>query len=301
MLVRNPFNPQLVTRYRLDPAVVDLLSFCTKNPAPMLDRIHELDAFRVFFMVTITPYGREIEPEVPDPDAVIRSFAVLSAYAGRNAVSWRYDPVFVSERYSVELHKREFARIARALKPYTDQCVVSFLDLYEKTRKNFPEARTVSAAEQEELIASFAETAAELDLQIHLCLEDRSLVRPHVDADGCFSQGVVEKAIGEHLLVPHLAPARAGCTCLLGADIGAYNTCLHGCRYCYANYDQAVVQSNYRQHDPDSPLLVGHLLETDILHEAKQTSWIDPQLRLEDLLQGSGMSVSQNQIRKDDR
>ena len=127
VLVRNPYNPVMVTRYVLDPSVVDAISFCTKNPAPMLPGLHELDRFKSFFMVTITPYGREIEPLVPDKNKVVESFKALSEYAGKNAMSWRYDPVFISEKYSVKFHKRAFADFAEKLHPYTSQCVVSFM------------------------------------------------------------------------------------------------------------------------------------------------------------------------------
>lgn len=282
VLVRNPFNPQVITRYRLDPACVDAISFCTKNPAPMLRRIHELDRFRTFFMVTITPYGPEIEPNVPETREVIRSFAALSRYAGRDAVSWRYDPVFIFGKYTADYHKKAFAAMAEALAPYTGQCVVSFIDLYEKTKRNFPGVRPVKAAEQEELIGSFAETARRHGMQIHLCLENENLVRPGVDADGCFSQAVLEAAIGARLAVPRHSPARQGCSCLLGADIGAYNTCGHGCVYCYANYDRKSVAANLRQHDPASPLLIGHPRPDDIIRDAKQETWIDPQISIFD-------------------
>ena len=94
-LVRNPYNPVSVTKYRLDPSVVEDISFCTKNPIPMLNRIHELDAFRPFFMVTITPYGTEIGPHVPEKKKVMKAVAALSRYAGRRSVIWRYDPVFI--------------------------------------------------------------------------------------------------------------------------------------------------------------------------------------------------------------
>lgn len=283
-LVRNPYNPVSVTKYRLDPSVVDVISFCTKNPIPMLNRIHELDAFRTFFMVTITPYGTEIEPHVPEKKKVMKAFAALSRYAGRRSVIWRYDPVFIFGKYTVDFHKRTFAEMAGKLKPYTDQCVVSFLDLYEKTKRNFPEASAVPMSVQNELIDSFNMTAERLGMQIHLCLEDRSLVRSHVDAEGCFSKKVIENAIGKRLLVPTHSPARQGCSCLLGADIGEYNTCGHGCLYCYANYDQSAVLHNMSQHDPSSPLLIGHLTEHDIVHTAKQASWIDRQMSIFDIL-----------------
>ena len=123
--VRNPFAPVQVTRYRIDPEVVDALCFCSKNPAPLLPEIHLLDPFRIVMMVTITPYGRDIEPFVPPAEDVMRTFGELSSYVGKRAMLWRYDPVIVTERYSVAFHRQAFARMAMALSPYTDQAVVS--------------------------------------------------------------------------------------------------------------------------------------------------------------------------------
>lgn len=284
VMVRNPYRPTDVTRYLLDPSVADMIAFCTKNPAPMLGRLHELDAFRTLFMVTITPYGKDVEPYVPEPDRVMDAFAALSEYAGRNAVSWRYDPVLITDRYPVDFHKSAFEKMAGKLKNWTDQCVVSFVDLYEKTKRNFPGVRNVTQSEQRELIRSFGETAERLDMQIHLCLEDARLVRPHVDAGGCMSREVVEKAIGQRLTVPNHPPARSGCSCLLGADIGAYDSCGHGCLYCYANESRALAVRTMRLHDPASPLLIGHLTKDDIVRDAKQESWIDPQMSLFDFM-----------------
>ena len=102
VLVKNPYDPTRVTRYRIAPDVVDCICFCTKNPAPMLERLEELDAFRQVWYVTITPYGREIEPRVPSWQQVAQSFARLSHKVGKRAVIWRYDPIFVSAGYSTE-------------------------------------------------------------------------------------------------------------------------------------------------------------------------------------------------------
>jgi len=137
--------------------------------------------------------------------------------------------------------------------------------------------------EQERLIAAFSEIAVKQHLQIHLCCENRSLVRQNVDADGCLSQSVLEQAIGCRLKVPQQKRARDGCPCLLGADIGAYNTCGHECLYCYANYDSRTVRENRLQHDPRSPLLIGHVQSTDIVKDAIQRSWKDPQMSIFDL------------------
>ena len=285
-LVRNPYNPSLVTRYRLDPSVVDVLSFCSKNPLSMLAYQDLLKPYRQFWHVTITPYGRDIEPHVPPAAQVLETFRRLSEAVGKNSVVWRYDPVFISKDYSVDFHIRAFRQMARTLHGYTGQCVVSFIDLYEKTMRNFPGVRRVTSQQQEALIAAFAETAQENHMQIHLCCESASLARPGVDADGCFSQSVLEKSLHIHLQIPKTARARSACPCLLGADIGAYNTCSHGCLYCYANYDAESVCRNRLRHDPSSPMLIGHLRPEDTVREAEQRSFLDPQMTLDDLLSG---------------
>ena len=284
VLSRNPYYPAQITKYLLNPEVIDVMVFCTKNPFPMLDRISLLKAFDMFWFVTITPYGTETEPYVPPKELVIRYFQTLSERIGKERISWRYDPVFIMDRYSVDFHIAQFHRMAKALAGYTEQCVVSFIDLYGKTKRNFPEARAVTKKEQEKIIAAFSEIAKENGLQIHLCCENAALVREHVDADGCMSQSVLEKALGCKLIVPQRKMARKECSCLLGADIGAYNTCGHGCLYCYANYDKETVIKNQKLHHVSSPLLIGEVTEYDVIKQAEQKSWKNRQLDIFDLL-----------------
>lgn len=279
-LVRNPYYPEQVTKYVLSPQVIDAIVFCTKNPQPMLDRLSLLSQYCTFWLVTITPYEQDIEPCVPRWSKVIDNFRYLSRQVGVDRMSWRYDPIFISQKYSVSYHIERFEQMAEDLQGYTRQCVVSFIDLYEKTKRNFPQARSVTAAQQEQLIEAFSKIAAAKGMQIHLCCEDRALTRANVDVDGCLSQTVLERAIGSALHVPKKKMARDACSCLLGADIGMYNTCGHGCLYCYANYDNESVRVNRKLHDSASPLLIGHLHETDIVKEAEQKLWQDGQLSL---------------------
>ena len=215
VLVRNPYYPAQITKYLLKPEVIDVLVFCSKNPAPMLDRLSLLSAFDMFWFVTITPYGKEIEPLVPPKEQVISSFQQLSALVGSNRMSWRYDPIFITEQYSVSYHIEQFQQIAEALSGYTEQCVVSFIDLYEKTKRNFHGIRSVTDREQETLIAAFSEIAGKNRLQIHLCCENAKLVRENVDADGCLTKAVLEKAIECRLDIPKKKMARQECSCLL--------------------------------------------------------------------------------------
>ena len=138
VLVRNPFDPSAVTRYTLSPDAVDLIGFCTKNPAPMLPRLDEVKAYGQLWFVTITPYGRDIEPNVPPKEQVIDSFWQLSEALGSHRVAWRYDPILLNETYSIQRHLQDFETMAACLSGATDTCIISFIDLYEKVKRNFP-------------------------------------------------------------------------------------------------------------------------------------------------------------------
>ena len=118
--VRNPYHPRSVTRYRLAPEVVDAIGFCTKNPAPMLPHLNRLAPYGQFWYVTVTPYGPDIEPYVPDKAQVLESVRRLALAVGPDAVGWRYDPIFLSETYTVERH-------LAALSTCTRRCAAIFL------------------------------------------------------------------------------------------------------------------------------------------------------------------------------
>ncbi|MCH3951323.1 MAG: DUF1848 domain-containing protein [Acidaminococcus sp.] len=280
VLVRNPYRPDWVTRYRIDPAVVDAIVFCSKNPRPLLPYLGEFASFRTYWHMTITPYGKDIEPHVPDVPEALETFKALSHFVGADATAWRYDPVLLAGPYTLEFHICAFTKMAHTLQGYTKDCVVSFIDLYEKTKRNFPGIRTVSQEEQHILVHAFAKAARDAGMIIHLCHESASLEEPNVDTKGCFTREILEKALSIRLRPPVQKTARPGCPCLLGADIGAYNTCLHGCRYCYANYDQTIVHRNWKLHDPASPLLIGHVQKSDTIHNAEQKTWINPEITL---------------------
>lgn len=293
--VRNPYYPSQVSRYILNPDVVDCIAFCTKNPQPMLDRLSELDAYRQFWFVTITPYGRDIEPYVPEKERVMDSFCRLSEKNGVRRMGWRYDPIFISPKYDLDFHIRTFEKMAGRLNGAVDQVTISFIDLYEKTKRNFPEAREVSVSDQIVIAKEFVRIGEKYGMKLRSCHEGDFLEKYGIDISGCMNQAVLERAIGGELHVPKRPSAREGCSCLLGADIGAYNTCGHGCLYCYANYDRELVEMNMRLHDPASPFLIAMRPEggfskgscrwngsmpDDEVHDAKQISWYDGQMHL---------------------
>ena len=281
VLVRNPYNPKSVTRYRLTPDVADCIGFCTKNPEPMLKYMDLLKPFHQFWYVTVTPYGREIEPFVPNKLQVLESFKRLSDTVGVHRIGWRYDPVLISGSWPVERHIKAFEYMAKTLSGYTRTAVISFIDLYEKTKRNFPEAKPVRHEDRLTLGKAFVEIGKQHGMTIRPCAEGTELARFGADCGGCMTVSMYEKAVGQRLKAPGKAPARRECACYLGCDIGAYNTCGHLCRYCYANHDADAVRQNMRRHDPESPLLIGHLTPDDQVHEAEQESWIDPQVQMD--------------------
>ena len=283
VMVRNPYDPASVTRYRLSPDVVDLIGFCTKNPGPMLDRMEALRPYGQHWSVTITPYGRDIEPRVPDKAQVMADFRRLSDIVGPDALFWRYDPILINDIYTVERHIADFAAMAAVLEGSTRTCVISFIDLYEKVKRNFPEAKPVCRADRIAIATAFADIGRRHGMTIRACGEGRELEPYGLDCDGCMTIRDYERALGRRLKVPAYKPARPGCACYIACDIGAYNTCPHLCRYCYANYSAAAVRDSVRRHDPASPFLIGGPTPDDVVHEAKQASWIDGQVSMFDL------------------
>ncbi|MBQ6146405.1 MAG: DUF1848 domain-containing protein [Clostridia bacterium] len=273
--VRNPYNPSQVSRYRLDPTVVDVIGFCTKNPVPMFPYMDLLKDYGQYWFVTITPYGRDMEPNVPDKHRLLEDFKHLSDRVGVNAIGWRYDPILLSERYTAAYHLRAFETMASALEGYTQTAVISFIDLYPKVRRNFPEAREVTKEMRIELGRALIEIASAHGMTVKPCAEGDELAPYGADCGGCMRLSDYEKAIGKKLNAPKRKGARAECACYLACDIGAYNTCKHLCRYCYANAEPARVLAQSRLHDPRSPFLIGNYRDGDVIHDVPQQSWID--------------------------
>ena len=270
---RNPSYPNQVTKYSLSPDVVDCLAFCTKNPEPMLKYLDELDIYKQYWFVTITPYGKDIEPVVPDKEKVIESFKKLSQHIGIDSIGWRYDPIFIGNGFDVKKHIESFEEIAKELKGYTNDCTISFLDLYEKVKRNAPDIKPPTREEQIELALGFAKIGKENNITIHSCCEKTYLSQYGIDCKGCMSQEIIEKGIKNKLNPPKRKNVREDCNCLLGNDIGAYNTCGHLCKYCYANANVGLVKDNMKKHIKTSPFLIGNEIPGDKITDATQKSW----------------------------
>ena len=259
-----------------------MIGFCTKNPAPMLKYMELLNPYGQYWFVTITPYGRDVEPNVPEKETVMEDFKRLSDIVGPDSMGWRYDPILITDRYPAEQHIRDFEHMAKTLSGYTESCVISFIDLYQKVKRNFPEVREVQQADRIALGKAFAEIGKTYGMTIRACAEGTELAAYGVNCEGCMTVRIFETALRCKLNVPKRKNQRGGqCACVLGTDIGAYDTCGHLCRYCYANTDAERVRCNLRAHDPASPFLLGGYRPGGTIREAGQESWKSGQLSLE--------------------
>ncbi|MEG0367897.1 MAG: DUF1848 family protein, partial [Coprobacillus sp.] len=217
----------------------------------------------------------------PHYKEIIQDFQELSRQLGKHAVCLRYDPIFINDKYTVEKHIAYFQEIIESLADYTEECVISFIDLYEKTKRNFQGIQEVSLAEQYQLAENFSKIAARYGIRLKTCGEEIDLSQFGITQEGCMTQKIFKNVIGVALIDQKNQPLRIGCHCYPSRDIGEYNTCMHGCLYCYANEDKKEVMRKYQQHDPCSPLLIGHIGEDDVIKQAKQESYQERQLSLD--------------------
>lgn len=286
LYVRNPMNPHQVSEIRITPDVVDCIVFWTKNPLPMMERLEELKEYSYYFQFTLTGYGNDVEANLPDKKtAMIPIFQELSEKIGRERVIWRYDPIFFSDRYTVGYHIETFREMAEALNGYTDQCVISFLDIYAKIRKNM-EGLSYYELEESEL-KSFAKEISRIakqnDISVGSCAEKLDLEDCGIVHNCCIDKKLIEKLIGFELKVGKDKNQREECGCVESIDIGTYDTCRNGCAYCYANSGAKSVEVNAAKYDPASPLLCGQIEKEDKVTQRKVTLLKETQLSLFDL------------------
>ena len=187
----NPFNRKQVSRISLRPEDVDCIVFWTKNAAPMLPHLAELSAmYPFYFQFTITPYGHDVEPGLPDKREVIRTFQQMSQQLSKTRMVWRYDPILLNDHYTIERHLHDFAVMLEMLAPYTDRCVISFLDLYRKTERNTkPLAlHPLGIPEMNALAEGFARLAKGSGVTLQSCSEAIDLAAYGIEHGACIDK-----------------------------------------------------------------------------------------------------------------
>ena len=172
--VRNPFYPNLVSRINfLD---VDLIVFCTKNPIPIIDHIKEIK-IPIIFQVTITPYKEEIE-KIKSKKEIIQAVQKLATIFDPEYIYIRYDPIFLSPKYTLDYHLKAFSKLTTLLEGSCKHIIVSFLDIYKNVLKNKDILNYQDFKEEDYKIIgrNFSKIAASHGMTVQTCFEERNLV-----------------------------------------------------------------------------------------------------------------------------
>lgn len=282
VLVRNPMNRRRISRIPLHREVVDCLVFWTKNPAAFLAKLPALKDWNCYFQFTLTPYDRSIEPFVPRKQQIIADFIRLAALIGKQRVIWRYDPILLTDQIDVAYHVKHFEYLARQLADCTEKCVVSFVAEYPKKRQNFKKGRIRPPGLPEKLsiAKSIAEICAAFDIVPESCAQDIDLDELGIHHGKCIDDRLIERILGVGLDIEKDKGQRKSCGCVASIDIGQYNTCLHNCVYCYANFGHAAAANNARRHSGDSSLLIGDIEPGDKVTDRKAESCVRRQRTL---------------------
>lgn len=265
LLNKNPFNANQIKRIPLTPYQVDAIVFWTRNPKPLMKYLNELDekGFNYYFQYTITGYPRELEKHTPHPLKAIETFIELSNKIGKEKVIWRYDPIIFTQYTDFDEHIRLFDKISKALENKTDKVVISFADPYKKISKKLEALEYQDILETKsklyELVKIMSEIASSRNMIVESCSEEINLDSCNIQHGKCIDDNLIENLFNINLNINKDKNQRKECGCVQSVDIGGYNTCSHGCTYCYATYSDNVVEKNKSLHNPNSPLLVGNL------------------------------------------
>jgi DNA repair photolyase len=265
-VVRNPFNPKQESLVSLNPEDVEVIVFWTKDPRPLMAHLDYLDqkGYRYYFQYTLTGYPHYLEPGAPSLDQAIETFSQLADRLGAIRVVWRYDPIIISDATGFSYHLEAFGQIAQALKGSTQRVVISLWDAYEKSRRRMREVADKTGSLQENLevceeqqrafFSDLASIARQCEMNISSCSES-GLESYGIAKGKCIDDELVRQVFGIEVSSAKNPGQRQECGCIASKDIGAYDTCILGCKYCYGVTSPSLALARYRQHDPLAPCL----------------------------------------------
>ncbi len=266
----NPFNRRQVTGFSLKPEDVDAICFWTKNQQPLMKHLNELDerSLNYYFQFTLNPYDINFEPGVPPLQDRIDTMIELADRIGRERVVWRYDPIILSSATPASWHLEQAECLAALLRVATGRVVFSFYDFYGKGQGRLHKALSgtgitledITLPEQAEaldLVArGFKAIADRYELQIFSCSEEVELAHIGIEHGACIDGALIRELFGANITFQKDKCQREACRCIASIDMGMYNSCRFRCSYCYANFNEGMIESNCRKHFRDSPSLL---------------------------------------------
>ncbi|MBE6499582.1 MAG: DUF1848 domain-containing protein [Methanobrevibacter thaueri] len=274
---RNPFAKEQVYKLSLKPKDVDCLLFCSKNYQPILKHINNINKkYNILCNYTITCYDKDIEPKVPSKHQSIKTLEKLSQIIGKNKILWRYDPILLTEKYTIEKHLETFEYMAEIISPLVYRCIFSFVDMYKKVEENMPEIIPFTQKDKVKLLKGIGEISKKYNLHTQTCATNENYEKYNIHSAGCTTIEILQQAHNVVYKNVKETGIRKNCHCIPSRDIGAYNSCLSECKYCYANRKPDIPKKVIKLHDEKSPLLLGHLKENDNLIETKIIRYSEP-------------------------
>jgi DNA repair photolyase len=275
-LIPNPRNPLRFSHVELNPQAVDCIVFWTKNPGPMLSKLDKITAmgYPYYFQFTLTPYGPEVEQNLPSKNVLIKTFQRLSSIVGSERVVWRYDPVILTDQMDIEYHMRCFEKMAAALEGCTSRCIFSFLDFYHKVRRLMQGIGALGIQETDMLrfAEGFSQIAQKHRLRLFTCCEPVGLSQYGIYHASCIDATMIGDILGCSIHSKKDNNQRPNCGCIESVEIGTYDCCPHGCKYCYATSAMDIARNNAANHNPKAPVLFGPLPENAIITERQMSS-----------------------------
>lgn len=231
--------------------------------------LHHLDhqGYHYYFHYTLNDYPKLIEPRLPDVRLRIETFQRLSEQLGSTKVVWRYDPIVISQQTTVDYHLECFNRLAGKLNGYTDQVIISLLQVYPKIQGRLQQLETVSGLkvtdirdecyrnDLKRLITGLVGIARENKLEINSCAEVLNIEEYGIKPGSCVDGERIEAILGRRISVRRDRSQRPHCRCLQAVDMGTYDMCQLYCCYCYANRSEQAVIRKTARYNPEAPVL----------------------------------------------
>lgn len=275
----NPFSGHIY-RISLLPEDVAAIMFLTRNSSMLLPHLESMTrrGYRYWFNYTITGYPSVLEPHAPPLEVALDACKRTSDAIGPGFVHWRYDPILISDETPREYHLRRFENLTKALAGYTKRCYVSFASFYAKTTRNLGrlDGFVYSDLPQEhkhELAIDLAAIARASGIETFMCCLPES-ERVGLRQAACLDPETITNLRPDLVMRLVRQPTRQNCNCVEATDIGAFDTCQHGCAYCYATNSPAAALARYNEHDPSDSILwrPPHLRKVDLDEVAKPLS-----------------------------
>jgi len=282
-LVPNPLNYNQLMFVSLKPENVVAFVFWSKDPAPMIKYLEEMDerGFRYYFQFTLNDYPSIFEPQIPNINERIHTFRILSDKLGSPRIIWRYDPIIISNYTPPEFHIEKFLKISSDLENYTNRVMISFVDYYQKTNRGLSQLEETGIQFDKEvanspiafeLLKELHEIAKSKGIEIFTCAEDRDFSATGVIPGSCVDGELLYRLWSLKGNTKKDKTQRKACLCVSSKDIGINDTCPHGCPYCYSTRNINLAQNRYAQHNPQSPVIWGKTRDLTEAEEALLTS-----------------------------